>query len=351
MHASLLAELGRIAQAGTTGTIGFAVAHMLQRGGGSLVPPVGLRTGELFPMASTFKVPMACVVLRMVDEGRMKLTDEIRLSLSDVRPGTGVLSARLLQNGGADTPENVHTVQKLLELAMNDSDNAATDMLLRLIGGPAAVTEYCRGRGLQQLTVCRGCLEHLRDRCGVPPQRTPAAELLCEPGAPQPSGPEVVDFVAMLEGKMEVLPLAHLQEADERYDADPRDQTSPADMNALLQLIWQRQAGLSESSTAVLLDIMVGCRTGKNRMPGRMPAHVLQQPRAIMHKTGSLGGRSNDVGIVQLPENRGAIAIAAYAKGPAGPGQTTTAEMYAERDRVIADLSRACYDYFLFRDA
>eukprot|EP00929_Paragymnodinium_shiwhaense_P071779 TRINITY_DN36458_c0_g1_i1.p1 TRINITY_DN36458_c0_g1~~TRINITY_DN36458_c0_g1_i1.p1 ORF type:complete len:214 (+),score=30.12 TRINITY_DN36458_c0_g1_i1:54-695(+) len=197
--------------------------------------------------------------------------------------------------------------------------------------------------------VTRGCLEHLRDRCGIRRESTPAAELLCTPSAPRPTAQEMVEFVALLEGRMEVLPLASLKAADAAFERDPSDQTTPAQMNGLLQLIWQRKAGLSDSSTKVLLDIMAGCRTGKGRIIGRLPQYVCKESN-VMHKTGSLGGRSNDVGFMVLPDGKGTVAIAAYVKGPAGPGQSTTGEMYAERDRVIADLARTCYDFYLFQE-
>merc|ERR1712062_893728 len=112
----------------------------------------------------------------------------------------------------------------------------------------------------------------------------------------------------------------------------------PVDMLALLHSIWQREAGLSEESTQVLIDIMGACRTGKGRIPGRLPSYVAEDA-CVMHKTGSLGGRSNDVGFIKLPDGKGTIAIAIYIKGPPGPGQTKTGPMYAERDRVIADLA------------
>merc|ERR1711920_762468 len=153
----------------------------------------------------------------------------------------------------------------------------------------------------------------------------------------------------MVEGRAEVLPLASLKDADAVYDKDPRDQTTPVDMLRLLQLIWQRKAGLSEESTKALLQIMRGCRTGKGRLPGRMAEYVLQENR-IMHKTGSIGGRTNNVGFVELPESKGVIAIAAFIKGPAGLGQKSMGEVYAARDRVIADLVRTCYDYYLFQE-
>eukprot|EP00931_Biecheleriopsis_adriatica_P115482 TRINITY_DN91270_c0_g1_i1.p1 TRINITY_DN91270_c0_g1~~TRINITY_DN91270_c0_g1_i1.p1 ORF type:complete len:434 (-),score=72.89 TRINITY_DN91270_c0_g1_i1:53-1354(-) len=342
---ALKRELSRIVQ-GTTGTVGLAVTALT---GGASSATIGLNSGELFPMASTFKVPMACVVLRLVDEGKLRLTEEIQLSVSDVRPGTGVLTMKLLSNQDGMSAENKYTVYQLLETAMNDSDNTATDVLLRRIGGPSAVTHYIRSLGLPDMTVTRGCLEHLRDRCGIRPETTPAALLLCEPGSPKPDAQEMVEFVAMLEGRMEVLPLASLAAVDAAFDADPRDQTTPEDMLRLLQMIWNREAQLSEQSTQVLLDIMAHCRTGKARIPGRLPAYVMEKG-FVIHKTGSLGGRSNNVGFIQLPDGKGAVAIAAYVKGPPSPGQNTTAQMYAERDRIIADVARACYDFFLFRN-
>lgn len=152
----------------------------------------------------------------------------------------------------------------------------------------------------------------------------------------------MVDFVATLEGRMEVLPLASLSGADAAFDDDPRDQTTPRDMANLLRMIWTRQAGLSDKATQILLGIMANCRTGKGRLPALLP---YKQP--VMHKTGSLGGRANDVGFIQLPTGH-TLAIAVFVKGPAGPGQSSTAELYAERDKVIANLARTSYDFFLF---
>ena len=99
---ALQRELSRIVQAGTSATVGIAVSALTSGAGAlALPPPLGLNTTELFPMASTFKVPLACVVLRMVDAGELQLTDMIQLGLRDVRPGTGVLTLKLLENQGS----------------------------------------------------------------------------------------------------------------------------------------------------------------------------------------------------------------------------------------------------------
>jgi hypothetical protein len=50
------------------------------------------------------------------------------------------------------------------------------------------------------------------------------------------------------------------------------------------------------------------------------------------------------------PHAAEAIALSVFLTGPAALGQTTTGEMYDEREKVIAELARCCYDFFLFHD-
>ena len=157
----------------------------------------------------------------------------------------------------------------------------------------------------------------------------------------------MVDFVAMLEGRMEIQPLSVCCQAACSFDADPRDTTTPGAMTALLEKIWSREAGISDASTQLLLEIMGNCRTGLKRLRGRLPCYGTDVIE-VQHKTGSLGGRANDVGFVHLP-NGHAFAISCYTKGLANfKDQSTTGELYADRERVIADMARACYDFHLF---
>jgi len=277
-----------------------------------------------FPMASTFKVPLAVLVLRLADAGAIDLNAVLQLQLGDVRPGTGVVTSRLLKSGPCG-----FKVGELLELSMTESDNTGADILLDMVGGADAVTACMRELGIAGITVSRSCLEHISDRLGV--HRVPDRK-------------DMAEFVAMLEERME-MPLSTLRDSDAAFDEDPRDTASPDEMTRLLCMVWNRQVGLSEASTQLLLSSMAACRTGADRIPGRLPAHM---QGCVMHKTGSLGGRANDVGIVTLPNGR-ILAISTYTMGPPGPGQSSAREMYAQRERVIADMARACYDFFLFR--
>ena len=60
----------------------------------------------------------------------------------------------------------------------------------------------------------------------------------------------------------------------------------------------------------------------------------------VAHKTGTIGGTTNDVGIITLPDDAGHVVIAAFVKGSSRPVES--------RERAIAEVSRAVYDFFLF---
>jgi beta-lactamase class A len=58
-----------------------------------------------------------------------------------------------------------------------------------------------------------------------------------------------------------------------------------------------------------------------------------------MHKTGTIGMTTNDVGIITLPGDSGHVAIAVFIK-------SSTKEI-PERERAIAEVTRAVHDYFV----
>ena len=60
---------------------------------------------------------------------------------------------------------------------------------------------------------------------------------------------------------------------------------------------------------------------------------------AVAHKTGSLNGTGNDVGVVRLPDGRRFAVVAFVMKDGKG---------HKARDRIIAEAARAAYDYFLY---
>ncbi len=82
---------------------------------------VSMNGTERFPMASTFKVPIAVQLLTRVDKGEVKLDQMIDIKQSDLHPGSGTL-ADLINKGGLAL-----SVRNLMELMLLISDNSATD--------------------------------------------------------------------------------------------------------------------------------------------------------------------------------------------------------------------------------
>lgn len=297
-------ELARIAK-GAGGTVGVSALHFEsgQR--------IALNGSERFPMASTFKVAIAVQLLTRVDHGELTLDQMIDLKPSDFHPGSSTLTD-LFSKPGVSL-----SIRNLLELMLLISDNSATDILLRLAGSPEAVTARLRALAVQEMEVTRPTIQSIAAWVGV----ILPSESEWTPG-----------FFKKL---ADAIPPEARKSAAEKWDTDPCNTATPDAMVALLERI-HRGEGLNRDSRALMLDIMQRCQTGAARLKGMLPAETV-----VMHKTGSIGGTTNDVGIMTLPEDAGHVAIAVFVK--ASDKETP------DRERVIAQSARAVYDFFLFQ--
>ncbi|MFE5807814.1 class A beta-lactamase [Streptomyces sp. NPDC056491] len=100
------------------------------------------RADELFPMCSVFKTVAAAAVMRDLDHDGAYLAKRIHYTLQDVTDAGGGEITKL--------PENIAgglTVAELCSAAIAQSDNAAANLLLRGLGGPTAITRFCRSVG------------------------------------------------------------------------------------------------------------------------------------------------------------------------------------------------------------
>ena len=131
----LQAQLERLAAA-HRGVVGVTVIH-LESG-----RRVSVRGSEPFPMASTFKVPVAVQLLSRADRGELKLDQMVSIEQHDLHPGSGTLSD-LFTNPGVQL-----SVRNLMELMLRISDNSAADILLRIAGGGDAVTANLKRLGV-----------------------------------------------------------------------------------------------------------------------------------------------------------------------------------------------------------
>lgn len=229
-------------------------ALLANRPGDFGVAALDLDTGETisingdkaFPMASTVKVAVAAAYLAQVDHGRRSLDDRI-----------GSRSAR-----------------QLIEAMMIRSDNAATDILVRNLGGPASIQNWMSWHGLTNIRMDRTIAQLLAAR---------------------------------------------------RDLWDIRDSSTPIAMVSMLKLI-DRGNVLKPQSRQYLLDVMARCATGKNRMRG-----LLSPATPVAHKTGTLNGLTTDVGYITLPTGR-KVAVAFFARGG-----TDRPRSIAEAARTIYD--------------
>lgn len=296
-----------------------AVARLAQLSGGTLgVTAIHVETGrrvsfnggERFPMASVYKFPIALRLLQRVERGELSLDDTVKLGEFDFRIGYSPI-AEMANN----TPVTF-TVGRLLELMLGESDNTASDTLLRLSGGPAAVTARMRELGIKEIDINR-----------------PEGQLIMDHRGVREYPPESQWTLAMFERLNRNISDAERAAAARRYASDPRDTSSPDAMAALLIRLHRREV-LSVPNVERVLRIMTETPTGPARLKGLLPAGTI-----VAHKTGSMGGTTNDVGLITLPDGAGHLAIAVFVKG--------SAKEQPERERAIAEIARTIYDYFV----
>lgn len=302
-------EMERVSQI-AGGEVGASVIH-LETG-----RKVSFHGDDRFPMASTFKIPVAVQLLHRVDRGELKLDQMIEIHPSDLHPGSGTLTALFNQPGVS------LSIRNLMDLMLLISDNSAADILLRLAGGPDAVTARMRDLGIEGISVNRSTARLIADWDGV--KNLP---------------PESQWSPAMWHRLFEAVSPDDARKAAAAADRDPRDTSTPSAMATLLARIWLKDREvLKPESADLLLDILRRCETGQARLKG-----ILPEGTEVAHKTGSIGGSTNDVGIVTLPDNTGHVAIAVFVKASDKPT--------AERERAIAEVARSAHDFFLFETA
>jgi beta-lactamase class A len=114
-----------------------------------------------------------------------------------------------------------------------------------------------------------------------------------------------------------------------------RNYTSPNAAVVLLRALHQGQ-GLSESSQALLLQLMTQTPTGPQRIKGLLPDGTV-----VAHKTGTsrtvdgVTAATNDVGLVTLPNGRH-LALSVFVSDSGANN--------AVREEVIAKVALAAWD-------
>ena len=287
------------------GTIGVSLIHL--ESGATL----SVRGGERFPMASVYKLPIAIELLTQVAAGRLALDRPIALAPSDIRACCTL--SRHHPRGGVTM-----TAGELLELMIVESDNTASDAILKLVGGPSVVERRMRTLGFDKINVNRSEGDINFEMTGV--------------ANPPPQAEWTLDLQYRLIS--EVTPDA-LREARERYTTtDRRDTSTPDDM---ARLLGRLQLGniLPPQQTMLLLDLMARAKTGPRRLKALLPPDTI-----VAHKTGTTDVVINDVGIITLPPDSAIDGHLALAVFVINGGRASTMQ------QTIAQIGGASYEFF-----
>ena len=236
-----------------------------------------LNAAARLPMQSVYKLPIAMTVLHKVDEGRLILSHRVKFLPDDlISPRQYSPLRDKHPHGGVEVP-----IEELLRLAVQASDGVASDILLRVIGGPKAADAYVRSLGIDGIHI-------------VDPEKTLGRDVT----------------------------------------AQYRNYAEPRAMVALLRLLADRSP-LSPSNTQLLLHWMTESPTGEHRIRGSLPNDVV-----VAHKTGTSGEdggithATNDVGLITMPSGN-KLAVAVLIED--------SPESEDVREGVIAEIARAIW--------
>ncbi|HYO47872.1 MAG TPA: serine hydrolase [Gemmatimonadota bacterium] len=288
--------------AGIEGDVGAAAIHV-ESGRG-----VATRGDEPFFLASVYKLPIAVVLLRRVDAGTVTLGDTVRLEPSDFRIGRATLAPNDPRGGGT------YTVARLLAAMTSDSDNSASDAVLRLAGGPRAVTDTLQAMGLDGIRIDRSEGETLLEFYGI-----------------EDSFPEEERTPSRVSARVRGSSAAARQAAVTRFAVSPRDAGSPLAVAELLDRLWRGEL-LSSASTRLLLGLL---RNGwiESRILAGVP---LGTP--VWHKTGTYAAAAtHDAGIVELPDGTHLVLVVLVRQPQRDPKVA---------ERAIAAITRAAYGFW-----
>jgi beta-lactamase class A len=244
---------------------------------------VALNADAVMETMSTIKIPLMIEVCEQIKAGKFALTDKYTYAAADTRGGTGVIRSL--------APGAVLTVKDLMTLMVIVSDNTATDVLYRMVGGPPAVNARMDALGLQATR----------------------AQTLAAPW-------------------FEALRAAPSSEAFYRDGKHPFGLTTPREMGTLLEKM-ERGALVDKASSDLMLEIMRG-QLYRTRIPRYLTGY------RIPHKTGDfLPFVGDDVGVLEAPGKT--IVLSIFTAHHFGSGEVL--------ENAIGLVAKDVGDYFAYR--
>jgi beta-lactamase class A len=231
------------------------------------------RANERFAMCSTFKWALAALVLADVDAGRAALGEPIRFTKADLLPHSPITKTKVTHGS--------MTLADLCAAAIEVSDNAAANLLLRRVGGPARLTAFLR-------------------RTGDPVTRLDRTETAL----------------------------------NENLPGDPRDSTTPAAMVGSMRRILFGSV-LASHSRGLLQGWMRSSTSGLDRLRAGLPVDWIAGDKA-----GTSGnGANNDVAFALPRPHARPILIASYIDAPMATAKAAAAAHAAIARQALVALS------------
>jgi beta-lactamase class A len=232
---------------------------------------------------STIKIPLMIEAFEQIKAGKFALTDKYTFVEADSQPGTGTIQ-RL-------DPGAVMTVKDLITMMIIVSDNTATEVLYRMVGGPEAVNRRMDAMGLKNTRAMN-----------VPSRWFPSLR----------SAPATEQFYR-----------------DGKY---PFGLTTPREMGRLLEMM-ERGTLVDKSSSDLMLRILRG-QLYRTRIPRYVTGYT------IPHKTGDfLPYVGDDVGMLEAPGRT--IIISVFTGNHFGSGEML--------ENAIGLVAKEVADYFAYR--
>lgn len=231
------------------------------------------RAEERFVMCSTFKASLVAATLARVDRGQENLNRIVSYGAADLQDFYAPVAKQNLARGQM-------SVEELCQAAVEWSDNACANLLLAASGGPQALTRFWRSTG---------------------------------------------DSVSRLDHNE--------PELNRSKPGDPYDTTTPAAMAENLRRFLLGSV-LSAQSRERLLNWMIACKTGANRLRAGLPADW-----KIADKTGNNGAdAAGDIAMI-WPQADAPTLIAVYTQGGAPSSEQLEAVFKAVGQAVAQSIA------------
>jgi beta-lactamase class A len=245
-------------------------------------------------LLSIYKIPIAICLLQYIEISQLSFQVQISVMKSDLVQGSYTyLNKRLEYNYKVKI-----SLFDLLVLMLQDSCNTATDVILKLIGGPVAVNSMLAFHKIKNISVDRYVAEALSE------------------------------FEQKKSMRLKNINIKKIYPSWGNKDCG-----TPNGIIELLKNLLDEKI-IHKEHTVLLLNIMQKCKTGKNRIISGLPKDLV-----VSRKTGTLAGFVHEAAIIFLPKNISHLVLTIFISG--------SEKSVAFCEHIMSVLAKYTYDYFM----